>query len=401
LRNEPVAGVPLLPLTSVGLGGIAVLGPLADIVNLGDAGSSEVWAPAAVTIAAGLRDALPRVPVIVDDGLDLNAAGEAARRADVAVVVVGDTSEDEGEYIGAVDDATAALLPGPDDVGAAEAFTAALSTLDIEPPPHVAARESKGFGIGGDRTSLRLHDHDVALIRAAVAANPRTIVAVVAGSAVVMSDWVESVPAVVIAWYGGIEAGHGFADVIVGAIEPTGRLPFSIPTDESHLPNFDRDADTIVYDEWHGWWKLDRDGHEPAFSFGFGLSYTTLTLESAEITGDGDDLAVDVLVNNTGTRTGTDLILVFGRHRGSGRPARLIGFGRVAVGPGATAPASIPLRLESLNQRDVDAHTMKLIAGTYDLTVARNATDRQAIPLATDLPRNAAERRASPLNQAQ
>jgi beta-glucosidase len=100
LRNEPVDGTPVLPLDATALRSIAVIGPLADRVNLGDGGSSDVYSLDNVTILAGIRAAAPGADVVHDDGSDLDAATTAAGGADVAIVVVGYTADDEGEFIG-------------------------------------------------------------------------------------------------------------------------------------------------------------------------------------------------------------------------------------------------------------------------------------------------------------
>ena len=99
LRNEPVDGTPLLPLALASDASIALLGRLAGAVNLGDGGSSDVWAPQVVTPADGIRSALPDATVIENDGSDLQAAATLAATADVAVIVVGYTRLDEGEFI--------------------------------------------------------------------------------------------------------------------------------------------------------------------------------------------------------------------------------------------------------------------------------------------------------------
>ena len=99
--------------------------------------------------------------------------------------------------------------------------------------------------------------------------------------------------AIVQAWYGGSEAGPGLADVLVGDVNPSARLPFTVPVDERHLPPFDADADEARYDRWHGWWHFERAGHEPAFPFGFGLSYTSFELRWAEAVRSTDALDVN------------------------------------------------------------------------------------------------------------
>ena len=213
---------------------VAVLGRLADTVNLGDGGSSDVWDLDCVTVLGGLRDA---VDVVHDDGADPQRAAAVAADADVALVVVGYTYLDEGEYIGSTDPSLRDLFPAADEPGEVERFEA--TTVDLTPtvkPARLGERPS-GFSAGGDRASLRLTEGDVALIRVVAAANPRTVVAIQAGSAVIVDEWIDAVPAIVQSWYGGCQAGPGLADVLVGNVDPSARLPFSVPTTEEHLPH--------------------------------------------------------------------------------------------------------------------------------------------------------------------
>ena len=259
LRNQQVGEMPLLPLKLSAGATVAVVGRLATEVNLGDGGSSDVWAPSVVTPAEGLRAALADVTVLGDDGSDPETAATLAAGADLAVVVVGYTRLDEGEYIGEF--ATAHLtdlFPGEDDPVLVGRFAAQISSeRGIESPDHVEARGTGGgFAVGGDRSSLHLHAHDVSLIRAVAAANPRTVVAIVAGSAVVISEWDLCVPAVLQSWYSGMEGGNGLADVLTGVVDASGRLPFSVPVAEADLPAFDAGATAFTYDAWHGYWYL-------------------------------------------------------------------------------------------------------------------------------------------------
>jgi beta-glucosidase len=241
-----------------------------------------------------------------------------------------------------------------------------------------------GFAAGGDRTSLRLHEADEALVQAVAAANPRTVVAVVAGSAVVVAPWIDAVPAVVQAWYGGMEGGAALADVLLGTAAPSGRLPFSVPTDEAHLPPFDRDADGATYDAWHGWWRLEHDGHEPAFPFGFGLSYTDFALGPWSMERSGEDLVLRGSVANTGGRDGTEVVQVYGGRRGQRR--RLLGFARVDVPAGDDAAVEVPVPVDRLAVRDPASRTWSVVPGRYELRVARTAADAGTGPLTVDLP---------------
>jgi len=235
--------------------------------------------------------------------------------------------------------------------------------------------EGGGFAVGGDRLSLHLHDDDVALIRAVAAANPRTVVALVAGSAVVISDWDDAVPAVLQSWYSGMEGGHGLADVLMGRVDATGRLPFSVPRTEADLPRFDSGADAFSYDAWHGYWHLARNGVAPAYPFGFGLSYTTFSLEQAEAAPAGDGIVVTATIRNTGGRQGTDVVQVYASRQGSGRPSRLVGFARIELAAGRTAAVDLAICAAGLAERDVASHSMVVRAGLYDLRVARHAAD--------------------------
>ena len=380
LRNEPVHGTAVLPLRS-DRGRIAVLGRLAATVNLGDGGSSDVWDLDCHTILDGLRAVASDIAgdIISYDGNDLSRSADVAKEAEVAIVVVGYTHEDEGEYIGATDPSLATLLPKADEPDVVERFQRMSTNLPTTTKPDRLAARERGFSTGGDRASLRLADRDVELIRAVAAANPRTVVVIQSGSAVVMTEWMDAVPAIAQAWYGGSHAGPGLADVLFGTVNPSGRLPFSIPFDETDLPHFDRDATTFRYDRWHGWWHLARTGTTPAFPFGFGLSYTEFALDAGEVGCSSGIITVRGEVRNTGDRDGADVIQVYAELPDADAPHRLIGFTRVEVASGATAPFEIAISVDRLATRNPERHEWTPATGRHHLTVARYATDPDAI----------------------
>jgi beta-glucosidase len=388
LQNAPVDGVPVLPIDPA-VARVAVLGRLAVERNLGDGGSSDVYAPSVVTPLDGLRAALPQAEVVHADSGDLEAASALAAASDLAVVVVGYTRADEGEYIG--DSGTAhlrALLPGPDEPDVVAAFEARLGSDPVLVEGSVPTGDAMGFSTGGDRERLTLHDADEALIDAVAAANPRTVVCLVAGSAVLAEGWRHRVPALAQVWYSGMQGGHGIADVLTGAVDATGRLPFTVPTDGDHLPPFDRDADAVTYDGWHGYWRLARDRHEPAFPFGFGLSYTSWRPGATTLDDEGDDLVVRTELTNTGARDSADVVQVYaGRPADRTRPARrLVGFARVEVAAGDTAEVVLRIPWSRLAVRDPQARAWALPAGTYVLTVGRHSADLDAVDLVVDRP---------------
>jgi len=371
LRNQSVDGAPLLPIAPSAVRRVAVLGRLASLRNLGDGGSSDVRSSRVVTALDGLRATFD--DVVHDDG-----DPSIVEDADLVVVVVGYTKDDEGEFID--NEGTAALVgelfPAIDhpELGSAASY---------EPPPGHEPGTSGGAGDdggrmapGGDRSSLRLSSDDEALIAAAAARHDRVVVVVQCGSAVMM-PWIDSVAATLLTWYSGVEGGAALADVLSGDAEPAGRLPFAIPVDADHLPHFDRDATEITYDLFHGQWKIDRDGHVAHFPFGFGLGWGAVDIVGAHL---GDDATVSASVHNP---TGRPLRSVVFAHAGAehsdwDRPRRrLIGFARVLVDPGATAQVEIELDWPMLDVR-VDGNWVTE-PGEYTIDVGRHAGDAGAV----------------------
>ncbi len=369
----------VLPVDPSVVGRVAVLGRLAGVRNLGDGGSSDVRTSNVVTPLVGISAAFDDV---VHDDTDVSIVDGA----DLVVVVVGYTKDDEGEYI---DDAGTGAL-------AAELFAPMdHPTLGrdapYEPPgptgrPRPNARgagpqESAAMAPGGDRSSLRLSEADEALIAAAVSRHDRVVVVVQAGSAVVM-PWVESVAATLVTWYSGVEGGTALADVLTGRAEPRGRLPFAVPNDPADLVEFDRDASAAVYGLFHGQWKLDRDGVAARFPFGWGWGYGVVRLAGAEPVGD-DRVRVDV-TNESDVSTST-VLFAFAGHETSTRdrpPRRLIGFTRVDVAAGATAHVDVELDWSMLDLR-VDGRWVTE-PGRYVIEVGLHAGDPAALRLHLD-----------------
>jgi beta-glucosidase len=376
LKNEPVAGSPVLPLDPGATRRMAVIGRLAIAENMGDLGSSRVCPPDHVTPFKGIRDAFAGSEIILAEGDDPVRAAEAARRADAAMVVVGYDGHDEGEYVDPAGMATPELL--------------ALFP-PLPPGEALPALAAGGTGMtGGDRASLRLHPGDEELIRAVAQACPRTVVCVVAGGAVIMEAWRNEVPAILIMWYAGMEGGHALADVLTGAHNPSGRLPFSIPTSEEHLPSFDRDATSVTYDRFHGQRLLDKLGADAAYPHGFGLSYTTFAVEDAAAGAPAaGQVPVTARVRNTGERDGWHVVQVYGRRTEGERAGEsaLVGFATAAVAAGDCAEVEVACSLDPLaiwnpqtRQLDLPAQT------TIALEVAAHAHDRAALSLRVALP---------------
>jgi beta-glucosidase-like glycosyl hydrolase len=369
LRNEGS----LLPLDVSAIRRIAVLGRLAAVRNLGDGGSSDVRASRVVTALDGLRARLGA------DAVDHSADDVSiAVGADAVVVVVGYTKADEGECIEAAGaDALGRTVFPPMDHPTLGTNAAWAAPPDPQRPPAMANVDGPDrMAPGGDRTSLRLSASDESLIASAVAANDNVVVVVVGGSAVVM-PWASTVPTILMTWYSGVEGGSALADVVFGDVEPAGRLPFAVPTDPAHLVEFDREATEITYDLFHGQWKLDRDGRDAHFPFGWGIGWGSVDVVGAELV---DASTLVVTLRNPGQRPLRPVVFAHaGLERSDwDRPRRrLVGFARVDVDAGATAGVEIELDWSMLDVRvGGDWVTER---GDYVIDVGRYAGDREAV----------------------
>jgi beta-glucosidase len=215
--------------------------------------------------------------------------------------------------------------------------------------------ESEGY----DRADLRLPGYQDALVTAVAAANPRTVVVVNSGAPVLM-PWRQDAAAVLLTWFGGQEYGHALADVLTGVAEPGGRLPTTWPAHERDVPVLDvtpRDG-VLRYDEGiHvGYRAWQRAGTEPAYPFGYGLGYTTWSYDAMRATdAGGGGVLVSVDVRNTGRRAGREVVQVYLTRPDSAveRPVRwLAGFAVVTAGAGETTTAEVVLRARSFEHWD-------------------------------------------------
>jgi beta-glucosidase len=352
---------------------LAVIGHLANTINTGDGGSSRTNSPYVVTPLEGLQAAFNHVRF--DDGSNLETAMQIAREAETVLLVVGYTKEDEGEFLSP--DSTSglrSLFPVPTN-----AQDAALAQAVTDAGGLAAGLVSEGkFAKGGDRRSLRLRSTDEDLIAAISSVNQNVIVAIMAGSAVLMNAWQNKVASILMLWYSGMEGGHALADVLLGTVNPSGKLPFSIAEHEADYPFFDLNATSIEYDLWHGYTKLERDGKKAAYPFGFGLSYTSYEYKNLMLEKTPDCLKISLEVHNTGIYDGDEIVQIYVAALDSKverATKELKAFARVFVLAGQAKLVELEVLRQDLRYFDETLNDFVFENLEYEIFAARHSAD--------------------------
>ncbi len=304
-------------------------------VRLGDLGSSRVFSdPAKSTGPAAGIQAVAGSGVNVVSGGDPNLAASA----DFAVVVVGLTPQDEGEdYTGA-----------------------------------------------GDRTSFHLDDKNKNTVQddlvAAVAAKGKPMVVVIEGGSIIDMPWLSMVPAVVMAWYPGMDGGYAIGQLLFGDVNFSGKLPMTWPKSWNDEPVFNAGV-TTPHDYYVGYQYFDHNGITPLYPFGFGLSYTkfeykNLQVPCSTVTPKGV-VYVQTDVTNTGTVAGDEVAFLFVAYpAGPRRPVKeLKGFQRVSLAPGETRRVTFPVRVADLRYWDEAKNDWQPTLGDIQIMVGPSAAD--------------------------
>jgi beta-glucosidase len=236
---------------------------------------------------------------------------------------------------------------------------------------------------GADRPNLDLPGDQNALIEAVAAVNPRTIVVLNTGGAVLM-PWLSHVAAVLEAWYPGQEDGAAITAVLDGSVDPSGRLPITFPASESETPqdsaqmfpgvdgtvNFGSDLD-IGY-RWY-----QANDVTPLFPFGYGLNYTSFSLSDPRVTTSSSGVQIQVSATNVGARTGADVVQVYVRDPLSADepPEQLRAFARVQLAAGQTRSLLMTIPWSELEVFEHGAFT--LVAGDYGIGVGQSSANIQ------------------------
>jgi beta-glucosidase len=344
----------ILPLDSVVVRRIAIIGLHADTGMISGGGSAQVdppghpsaewqaqvWFPTSPLKAVSAR--APSANVQFDSGANPASAAALAKQVDVAIV-----------------------------------FAYQWMSEDMDLP------------------SLSLPDGQDALIEQVAAANPRTIVVLETGSVVTM-PWINSVSAVVEAWYAGSKGADAVARILFGDANPSAKLPISFPRSEADLPHpklltpppvSDPASGTpaakptfnVSYDEGlrvgYKWYDSE---HKPVlFPFGYGLSYTTYSYSGLKVNAGKDATTVTFTVKNTGARAGAEISEVYAALPPSAEepPKRLVGWTKLHLNPGESRQASVTVDNRYLSIFDESIDAWKLVPGTYTFMVGGSSED--------------------------
>ena len=332
----------LLPLR--GVKSVAVIGGNADKGVMAGGGSSDVtpvggavmidnhtFLPSAPLTA--LQKELPRARVTFEPGTDVAAAAASAAKSDVAIVFV--TQHDSEGYDG----------------------------------------------------SLQLAGNQDALVGAVVQANPKTIVVVESGGAIYM-PWASRVPAIVEAFYPGIRGGPAIARILTGKVNPSGHLPISFPASDDQLTHRviaglgppGETPTSVTYDEGAaiGYKWYDRNGMQPLWPFGHGLSYTSFGLSSLAALQDGKGLKVSFAIRNTGKRAGKGVAQVYvapadWKAAGWEAPKRLGAFAKADLKPGQSRQMTVTVDPRLLATYEAANNNWHIKAGSYRLLLGQSS----------------------------
>jgi beta-glucosidase len=281
---------------------------------------------------------------------------------------------------------TMPLAPAADEKLIAEAVAAAKSADVVI---YVGGLNHKGGydTEANDRRDLKLPGGQDELLEKIVRANPKTAVVFMGGGAVEMGSWLSRTPALLYAWYPGLEGGNALARILFGDVNPSGKLPCTFPKQLADSPAHALNAypgtnGTVTYAEGLlvGYRWFDARNLEPLFPFGHGLSYTKFEYSGLRLTPDPNNPGVTVQfeIANTGDREGAEAAQIYVRPMkpGVARPLKeLKGFAKVSLTPGQRRKISVRLDQRAFAFYDTDKKGWVAEKGDFRILVGRSSRD--------------------------
>ena len=343
LKNENS----LLPINRNEVSKIAVIGPYANQLRLGDYNCEAGLKTNPITPLKGIKNKAGNIHVKSYTGNIKELAKLTAKSADVAVVVVGLTIQDEGEKLTVF-----------------------------------------GSPVGGDREQLGLSNDDIELIKAVSEVNDNVVVVIQVGSSITMENWIDDVESILMAWYPGIEGGNAIGNILFGNVNPSGKLPITFPKSLDQLYPFGFGEQEVEFEYYHGYRYFDKYDLEPLFPFGFGLSYTNysysdITLNKSIIR-KNDSLSIYFNITNIGSMSGKEIAQLYIGYNNSSvdRAVRdLKGFKKVFLEPGETKKVCINISAQDLAYYNVNINQWIVEPITYKVEVGRSS---RSLPLHTE-----------------
>lgn len=355
LKNDHI-----LPVKKESVKSIAVIGANADRKNAGAGGSSQVNAKYEVTPLAGLKNLVGDAAKITysegyriakDATADPKLIQEAAKAAAGADVVI---------YVGG-------WIHGYSDAWNDNAY-------DTE---------------GQDKPDMQLPFGQEELLKAVMKANPKTVVVLVGGGPVDMTNWIDKSKAVIQAWYAGMEGGNALAKIIFGEVNPSGKLPMTFPKKLQDSPahaigEYPGKDGKVEYkdDILVGYRYYDTKKVEPQFCFGHGLSYTTFEYSGLSVTPTQNKATVKITVKNTGAVAGAEVVQFYVKDEQSSveRPEKeLKAFEKVFLQPGESKEVEVVLNEDAFKYYDEGKKQWVLEPGKFTVLAGSSSRDiRQA-----------------------
>ena len=345
----------VLPLGAPAVRSVAVIGPGAATARTGGGGSSLVRPKYSVTPLDGIKEAAG-AQVQVSYALGAAMQGE-------------DKERETPQAVASLRNEAVALAKKADAAVVVVGYSFSL--------------ESENF----DRPSMDLPANQDALISAVAEANRNTIVVVVAGAPVTMTRWIERVPAVVYAWFGGQEGGHAIGDILFGIQNPSGKTPVTFPKrlqDSPAYSNYPGKDLHVTYAEgiYVGYRGFEKNGVEPLFPFGHGLSYTKFEYSDLKVTPSkapaGQPVQVSMSVRNSGSREGAEVVQLYLHDVRSSvdRPEKeLKGFRRVVLKPAQSQTVSFTLDNSAMSFFSTEKDDWVAEPGAFQVLVGTSSRD--------------------------
>ena len=357
----------LLPINISGIKTVAVIGNNATKKNALGGFGAGVKTKREVTPLEGLKNRLP-------ESVKINyAEGYQEKYAPKKDAIFGEVTQDRVETI---DEIEPKLL--------AEAINVAKNS-DVA---IIFAGSNRDFETeASDRVDLELPFGQVELIEEVLKVNPNTIVVMIAGAPFDINSIKEKSSALVWSWFNGSEGGNALADVLLGNLNPSGKLPWTMPKSISdspaHATNSFPGEKTVSYDEGIlvGYRWFDTKNIEPLYPFGYGLSYTTFNIKNAQADKnepytEDETIHISVDIENTGNMDGKEVLQLYTSKNDSKverADKELKGFEKVLVNAGETTTVTIALPVKELAYYNVEKKQWIAEPGIYNIKIGNSS----------------------------